>query len=80
MHTDTLVEKFHHRNLAIDYGKTSIPLLLFQDDVVKFDKFPTDLQASNIILESFQYENKMEFHPTKTMIMTNHNIKLDLLA
>ena len=72
MHTDTLAEKFKHRNLAVDFGNTSVPLLLFQDDVVKFDKSHHDLQASNIILESFQFENKMEFHPTKTMIMTNN--------
>ena len=72
LHTDTLSKKFYHRNLGIDYGKTNIPLLLFQDDVVKFDKSPTDLQTSNIILESFQNENRMEFHPTKTMVMTNN--------
>ena len=72
MHTDTLADKFQHRNLAIEYGKISVPLLLFQDDVVKFDKSQFDIQASNIILESFQFENKMEFHPTKTMIMTNN--------
>ena len=72
LHTDTLSKKFYNRNLGIDYGKTNIPLLLFQDDVVKFDKSPTDLQTSNIILESFQNENRMEFHPTKTMVMTNN--------
>ena len=71
MHTDTLAEKFRYRNLAVEYGNISLPLLLFQDDVVKFDKSAIDIQASNIILESFQFENKMEFHPTKTMIMTN---------
>ena len=67
MHTDTLAEKFQHRNLAVEYGKISLPLLLFQDDVVKFDKSAIYMQASNImyILESFQFENKMEFHPTK---------------
>ena len=72
LHTDTMAKKFQHRNLGIDYGKTNIPLLLFQDDVVKFDKSSKDLQTSNIILESFQHENRMEFHPTKTMVMTNH--------
>ena len=71
LHTDTLSRKFNHRNLGILYGKNNIPLLLFQDDIVKFDKSEKDLQLSNIILESYQNENKMEYHPTKTMVMTN---------
>ena len=72
LHTDTLSRKFNHRNLGIIYGKNSVPLLLFQDDIVKFDKTEKDLQLSNIILERYQHENKMEYHPLKTMVMTNN--------
>ena len=78
-HTDTLARKFCNKNLGIDYGKINVPLLLFQDDVVKFDKTAHNLQISNIILESYQNENKMEYHPTKTMIMTNSQIPPNII-
>ena len=71
LHTASITEKFNNTDLAAEYGKQSIPLLLFQDDIVKFDTNPHNLQKSNVILETFQNENKMEYHCGKTVIMTN---------
>ena len=71
LHTASITEKFHNTDLSAEYGKQSIPLLLFQDDIVKFDTNPHNLQKSNVILETFQNENKMEYHCGKTVIMTN---------
>ena len=71
MHTDTVTNKFKNTGLGVYYGKIFVPLLLFQDDIVKFDSSCKNLQKSNIILENFQNENKMEYHETKTTVMSN---------
>lgn len=56
-------------------------MLLFQDDIVKLDQTAENLQKSNIILQEFQNLNRMMFHETKTIVMTNRkeqtNIKLN---
>ena len=66
MHTDTLSE---YSNKGVKYGQITIPQLIFQDDIVKFDRSQENLQKSNKVLESFQKYNRMAFHPDKTQIV-----------
>ena len=71
LHTDTVSNRFTHTGLGANYGNEIVPLLLYQDDIVKFDKNRTNMQKSNIILEIFQDENRMQYHNTKSVMMTN---------
>ena len=72
LHTDTLSKRFNHSGQGTHYGQELIPLLLYQDDIVKFDENSINMQKSNIILETFQNENKMEYHKLKSVIMSTH--------
>ena len=71
LHTDTVSKRFENTGLGVRYGEELIPLLLYQDDIVKFDTKIENMQKSNIILEIFQNENRMEYHPSKSVLMTN---------
>ena len=71
LHTDNVAKRFNNTGLGVYYGKELISLLLYQDDIIKFDVSPENLQKSNIILEIFQHENKMEYHKSKSVLMTN---------
>ena len=71
LHTDTVCKRFENTGLGVGYGEEIIPLLLYQDDIVKFDNKIENMQKSNIILEVFQNENRMEYHPSKSVLMTN---------
>merc|ERR1712080_606451 len=57
---------------GVYYGDIKIPLLLFQDDIVKFETSHPNMQKSNKALEVFQNINRMEYHETKTQLMTNN--------
>ena len=70
MHTDTISTMLESEGLGVQYGMLFIPLLIFQDDVLKFEQNSTNLQKSNIIFEHFQNINRMKYHETKTMILT----------
>ena len=72
LHTDSLSKRFDHTGLGTHYGQELIPLLLYQDDIVKFDANNINMQKSNIILETFQNENKIEYHKSKSVIMSTH--------
>ena len=43
--------------------------MIFQDDIIRFEKSENQLNTANIIFEIFQNINKMEFHPIKTKAM-----------
>ena len=66
-----MTKRFKNTGLGIYYGEELISLLLYQDDIIKFDISSENLQKSNIILEIFQHENKMEYHKSKSVLMTN---------
>ena len=71
MHTDTISEYKGTSQQGVPYGNIKIPLLLFQDDIVKLDANAEKLQQSNLILEHYQLMNRMAFHPDKTKVMNN---------
>ena len=81
LHTDSVSKRFENTGLGVRYGQEFIPLLLYQDDIVKFDNTIENMQKSNTILEIFQNENRMQYHPSKSVLMTNkpntNNIKLN---
>ena len=78
-HIDCISNTIKNTGLGINYGSLLIPLLLFQDDIVKFDHSHENLQKSNIIFQSFQDLNRMEFHDEKTVIMTNSKDKPQII-
>ena len=73
LHTDSISRRFIHTGLGADYGNENIPLLLYQDDIVKFDNNLINIQKSNIILETFQHENRMQYHDRKSVIMLSQH-------
>ena len=79
LHTDTVSHRFTNTGLGANYGNEIVPLLLYQDDIVKFDKNSTNMQKSNIILEIFQDENRMQYHNTKSVMMTNSKKNQNLI-
>ena len=67
-HTDEATRKKH---TGVYYGNIKVPMLLFQDDIIKLDECPENLQISTILLQEFQHLNRMMFHETKTKVTIN---------
>lgn len=79
MHTDQVNNHFEHTGLGVHYGKVQIGNLIFQDDIARVEDSKENLNAANRRFNCFRVQNRMEFHPTKSMWMSTKKTNEDVL-
>ena len=67
LHTDSVNRVFENTGIGINYGNIRINQLLFQDDILKIESTPEDLNIANSIYSWFANKNRMAYHPEKSV-------------
>ena len=78
LHTDGVSRLFENSGIGINYGKLRINQLLFQDDILKIESSPHNLNQANSIYSWFANVNRMVYHQDKSVYMTTSNEKADI--
>lgn len=71
LHTDTVTKLFANKALSLKYGNIKIENLLFQDDILKIQENEEDLNKANKVYETFQNNNRLQFHEDKSVWMSS---------
>merc|ERR1712080_78282 len=70
---------FKNSKYGVNYGIINVNNLLFQDDILKLETNVENLNEANKFYETFQNNNEMEFHKTKSKIVTNEKVAKKIL-